>query len=76
MKRLSSSSLGCYIAFSLGAASGGYSLAVLHRLLFAVASYCGAWALGAQASVVMACRLSRCGFQALELRLSSYGTRA
>ena len=37
---------------------------------------CGAWALGAWASVVVACRLSSCGSWALECRLSSYGARA
>ena len=34
-------------------------------------SCCGAWALGAQASVVVARGLSSCGLWALELRLSS-----
>ena len=37
-------------------------------------SRCGAWALGAQASAVVACELSSCGSQALEHRLSSCGT--
>ena len=37
---------------------------------------CGAWALGAQASVVVACGLSSCGQRALERRLSSCGARA
>ena len=38
---------------------------------------CGrAWALGAQASVVVTHRLSSCGLQAPEHRLSSCGTRA
>ena len=41
-----------------------------------VASRCRAWALGAQASVAVARGLSSCGLQALELRLSSCGTRA
>ena len=41
-----------------------------------MASRCRAWALGTQASVVVARRLSSCGLQALELRLSSCGTRA
>ena len=36
-------------------------------------SCCGAWALGARASVVVACGLSSCGSQALECRLSSCG---
>ena len=39
-------------------------------------SCCGAWALGAWASVVVAHGLSSCGSWALECRLSSCGTRA
>ena len=39
-------------------------------------SCCGAWALGAQASIVAAHGLSSCGSQALEHRLSSCGTWA
>ena len=39
-------------------------------------SCCGARALGVWASVVVACRLSSCGLQALELRLSSCGAWA
>ena len=39
-------------------------------------SCCGARALGARASVVVARRLSSCGSQALEHRLGSCGTRA
>ena len=39
-------------------------------------SCCGAQALGAWASVVMARRLSSCGMRALECRLSSCGTQA
>ena len=38
-------------------------------------SCCGAWALGAQASVVVAHGLSSCGSRALEHWLSSCGTR-
>ena len=38
-------------------------------------SCCGARALGAWASVVVACRLSSCGLQALECRLSSCGAQ-
>ena len=37
---------------------------------------CGAQALGAQASVVVAHGLSSCGLRALELRVSSCGARA
>ena len=40
------------------------------------ASRCGARALGAQASVVVARGLSSCGLRALEHRLSSCGTWA
>ena len=39
-------------------------------------SCCGAWALGVQASVVVARGLSSCGSRALECRLSSCGARA
>ena len=39
-------------------------------------SRCGAQALGARASVVLACGLSSCGSQALERRLSNRGARA
>ena len=62
---------------SLVAARAG---ATLHCC--AQASHCGgfscrgAQALGARASVVVARRLSICGSQALECRLSSCGTRA
>ena len=39
-------------------------------------SCCGAQALGAWASVVVACGLSSCGSRALEHKLSSCGARA
>ena len=39
-------------------------------------SCCGAWALGAWASVVVARGLSSCGSRALERRLTSCGARA
>ena len=39
-------------------------------------SCCGAWALGARASVVVACGLSSSGSWVLERRLSSCGARA
>ena len=46
-------------------------------LLIAVASLCcRARALGAWASVVVACGLSSCGSRALECRLSSCGAQA
>ena len=46
------------------------------ELLTAVASRCGARALGAWASVVVARGLSSCGSRALERRLSSCDARA
>ena len=39
-------------------------------------SCCGAWGLGAWASVVVACGLSSCGSRAPERRFSSCGARA
>ena len=56
---------------SLVATSGGYS-----SLWCTGFSYCGAWALGVQASVVVARGLSSCGSRALQRRLSSCGARA
>ena len=51
-----------------------------HGLSLVVASggfpCCGAWALGARASVVVARGLSSCGSRALELRLSCCGAQA
>ena len=60
--------LRCSMSFSPVAASGGFSLTAVLRLLVAAASLivepglrvCGLWV----------CGLSRCGSQALELRLS------
>ena len=49
---------------------------VVCGLLIAVASHCRALALGAQASVVVARRLSSCGSWAVEHRLSSCGAWA
>ena len=49
---------------------------VVRRLLIAVASRCGARALGTGASVAVARGLSSCGSRALEHRLSSCGTQA
>ena len=54
----------------------GLLFVLVHGLLIAVASCCGAWALGAWASVVVAHRLSSCGLLTLECSLSSCGTRA
>ena len=56
---------------SLVAVSRGYS-----SLRCAGFSCCGVWALGAQASVVVAHGLSSCGLRALERRLSSCGVQA
>ena len=47
----------------------GLLFVAVHGLLVAVASRCGAWAVGARA-------YSRCGSRALERRLSSCGARA
>ena len=65
----------CARAFS-SCGEQGLLFVEAHRLLIAVASHCGARALGARASVVVACGLSSCGLQALERRLSSCGTWA
>ena len=65
----------CVWAFSSCGEQGLLFVAV-HGLLTAMASYCGAQALGARAPVVVACRLSSCGSQALEHRLSSCGAWA
>ena len=54
----------------------GLLFVALRGLLITVASRRGAWALGTQASVVVARGLSSCGSGALERRLSSCGTRA
>ena len=55
----------CARAFSSCGAWGLLFVAV-RGLLIAVASRCGAWALGVQASVVAAHGLSSCSTQALE----------
>ena len=77
----------CMRAFSSCSELGLLFVAVC-GLLIAVASRCGAWTLGAWASVVVARGLSSCGLRALESwfsscgawaqerRLSSCGTRA
>ncbi len=49
--------LSCCEYFSLVAASGSYSLVVESGLLIVVASLVEHWALGAQVSAVVACRL-------------------
>ena len=61
---------------SLLAASGGYSSWRCVCFSCGGFSYCGARALGAQASLVVARGLSSCGSRALEHRLSSCGARA
>ena len=52
----------CARAFSSG--ERGLLFIVVRGLLIVVASRCGAWALGVQASVVVAHRLSSCGTRA------------
>ena len=66
----------CAWAFS-SCSEQGLLFVVVHGLLLVVASLCcGTRALGTRASVVVACRLSSCGSQALERRLSSGGAWA
>ena len=66
----------CVGAFS-SSGERGLLLVAVRGLLIAVASLCcGARAVGARASVVVALRLSNCGSRALERRLSSCGARA
>ena len=66
----------CAQAFS-SCGERGLLFVVVCGLLIEVASLCcGARALGAQASVVVASGLSSCGSRALELRLSSCGALA
>ena len=65
----------CARAFSSCLERGLLFIAV-RRLLVVVASRCGARALGARASVLVACGLSSCGSRALERRRSSCGAWA
>ena len=60
--------------FCLIMASRGYSLVAVCRLLIVVASHCRAWALGHAGFLAVVRGLNSCGSQALEPRLSSYGT--
>ena len=60
--------LRCYAWAFSSCGEWGPLFIVMRRLLVAVASRCGAWALRVWASVVVACRLSTCGTQALVLR--------
>ena len=54
----------------------GLLLVAVRGLLIAVASCCGARALGVRASVVVAHGISSCGSRALECRLRNCGARA
>ena len=77
----------CVQAFS-SCGEWGLLFLVVHKLLIAMASLCGAQALGMRPSVVAAHRLSSCGLKAqehadlscgtwaLEHRLGSYGVWA
>ena len=66
---------GCTWAFS-SCGEQGLLFIVVRGLLIAVASRCGARALGVWASVVVARGLSSCGSWALECGLRSCGKRA
>ena len=68
----------CVVALGLPlvVASRGYSSLQCVGFSCGDFSCCGAWALGARASVVVAHGLSSCGSRALEHRLSSCGARA
>ena len=65
----------CAWAFSC-CGERGLLFVAMRGLLIALASRCRARALGAWASVVVACRLSSCGSRAVEHRLSGCGTWA
>ena len=65
----------CTRAFS-SCGERGLLFVVVHGLLIAVASRCGARSLGVWASVVVAHGLGSCGSRALERRLSSCGAWA
>ena len=70
-------SFSCGPDFSLVALNGGYSPAVVCRLLIVVASLAAEHGLqGAQASVVATLGPSSCGSCSLEHRPSSWGARA
>ena len=67
----------CYVRAFSSCGAWGLLFVEVHGLLIEVASLCcGAQALGAQASAVVACGLSSCGSRTLERRLSSCGARA
>ena len=64
--------LRCCVQVFSSCGERGLLFVVVCGLLIVVASCCGVWALGAQASV----GFSSCGSQALERRLSSCGAQA
>ena len=66
----------CWVQAFSSCCEWGLLFVAVRGLLMAVASRCGAWALGTWASVVVACGLSSCGLRALERRLSSCGAWA
>ena len=68
--------LHCFMGFSVVAASGGYSLTGVGRLLIVVVSLVEHGIYSQQASIVAALGLSSFDSGALELRLSSCGTWA
>ena len=61
--------------FSVVVESGDYPLVAVLRLSTAVLSCCEPQALGAWVSVVVACRLTSCGFSATQHRLNISGTQ-
>ena len=74
---MAASGLRCYAQAFSSCGERGLLFVVVCGLLIAVGfSCCGAWALGAWTSVVVAHGLSSCGSRALEHRLSSCGARA
>ena len=66
----------CYCAWAFSSCSdGGHSSLQCTAFSLWWLLFCGAWALGTWASVVVARGLSSCGSRALERRLSSCGAR-
>ena len=68
--------LRCYAWAFSSYGEWGLLFVAVRGLLIVVASRCGAWALGAWASVVVAHGLSSCGSWAVQHRLSSCGSWA
>ena len=66
----------CAWTFSSGNKQGLLFIAVCGLLIAEASFFCGAQALGSQASVVAAHGLSHCGLRALEHWVSSCGTQA